>query len=212
MPSPWPLELTDGDLLLRPLRRRDRRAFEALLAENRDWLRAWDATDPVGDRARPPFATLLRWTHQQARARAMIPLLITRRGAILGQVSASPILYGPQSSAVIGYWVGSAHAGAGIAPRAVALLADHLFAEAGLHRIEVNIRPENAASLRVAEKLHLREEGLRRAFIHVDGAFRDHLSFALTAEEVATDASGRGVLRRYLAEHHSDGNGHPGAS
>ena len=41
---------------------------------------------------------------------------------------------------------------------------DDLFAEAGLHRIEVNIRPENAASLRVAEKLHLREEGLRRAY------------------------------------------------
>ena len=47
------------------------------------------------------------------------------------------------------------------------------------------MRPENAASLRVVQKLHLRPEGMRRAAIHVDGAWRDHLVFALTAEEVA---------------------------
>lgn len=130
----------------------------------------------------------------------MLHLVITRRGRIIGQVSAGPILHGAHSSADIGYWVDGSVAGQGVAPRAVAMLADHVFAELGLHRIEVSIRPENAASLRVAEKLHLRPEGLRRASIHVDGAFRDHLAFALTAEEVATDDAGRGVLARLHRE------------
>jgi ribosomal-protein-alanine N-acetyltransferase len=38
--------------------------------------------------------------------------------------------------------------------------------------------------LRVVEKLGFRDEGLRRAYLHIDGAWRDHRTFALTAEEV----------------------------
>ena len=62
--------------------------------------------------------------------------------------------------------------------------------------MEVNIRPENEASLRVVQKLGLREEGLRRAYLHVDGAWRDHRSFAVTAEEVP-----EGLLTRWLDMH-----------
>ena len=63
------------------------------------------------------------------------------------------------------------------------MAADHCWA-IGLHRVEINIRPENVASRRVVEKLAFRPEGLRPAYLHIDGDWRDHLSFALTAEEV----------------------------
>jgi ribosomal-protein-alanine N-acetyltransferase len=76
----------------------------------------------------------------------------------------------------------------------VALVTDHCFRVLGLHRVEVNIRPENAASLRVVEKLGFREEGLRVAFLHIAGAWRDHRSFALTTEEVP-----QGLLARWRA-------------
>ena len=66
-----------------------------------------------------------------------------------------------------------------------ALAIDYLFNEAGLHRVEIDIRPENAASLRVVEKLGLRHEGTKVRFIHIDGAFRDHHIFAITKEEVS---------------------------
>ena len=75
-------------------------------------------------------------------------------------------------------------AGRGVMPTAVALAVDHCFRTVGLHRIEVCIRPENAPSRRVVEKLGFREEGLRPRYLHIDGAWRDHLVFALTAEEV----------------------------
>ena len=77
------------------------------------------------------------------------------------------------------------------------MVADHCFWAVGLHRIEVNIRPENTASRRVVEKLDFREEGLRRAFLHIAGDWRDHLSYALTREESAD-----GLLRRW---HRSQG-------
>ena len=64
-----------------------------------------------------------------------------------------------------------------------------------LHRVEVNIRPENTPSLRVVEKLQLREEGLRPRYLHIDGDWRDHRCFAVHAEEVADTG---GLLPRLL--------------
>jgi len=63
-----------------------------------------------------------------------------------------------------------------------------------LHRVELNIRPENTRSRRVAEKLGFRDEGLRLRYLHIDRGWRDHLCYALTVEEVP-----RGVLRGYRA-------------
>ena len=83
-------------------------------------------------------------------------------------------------------------AGRGITPTAVALATDYCFRAMRLHRMEICIRPENGPSLRVVEKLGFRYEGLRRRFIHIDGDWRDHFSFALVAEEVP-----EGVLRRW---------------
>jgi len=111
---------------------------------------------------------------------------------LVGQLTVSSITWGSLRSANIGYWVDEDCAGRGITPTAVALAVDHCFAVAGLHRIEVCIRPENAASLRVVHKLGFRPEGLRRAYLHIDGGWRDHESFALTAEDVP-----EGLLARW---------------
>jgi len=200
----WPLTLRDGELTLRPLRRRDRVAFERLRERNAGWLRPWDASDPEAAARVLDFRTLRRWNQEQARLGASLPLVITVEGRLAGQITAGPIQYGALRSAVLGYWIDREEAGRGVVPRATALVIDHLFAELGLHRIEVTVRPENTASLRVVEKLHLRPEGMRRSAIHVDGAWRDHLVFALTAEEVRTGDDGRGVLRRLRHEFPAD--------
>lgn len=200
----WPLALHDGEVTLRPLRRRDRVAFERLRERNADWLRPWDATDPEREAGAVPFRTLRRWNQEQARLGLALPLVITVDGRLAGQITAGPIQYGALRSAVLGYWIGRDEAGRGVVPRAAALMIDHLFTGLAVHRIEVTVRPENAASLRVVEKLHLRSEGLRARAIHVDGAWRDHLVFALTAEEVATGDDGRGVLGRLRREFPAD--------
>lgn len=195
-----PVVLRDREVVLRPLRRRDRRAYLELRSRNAAWLRPWDATDPDTARPRPSFAMMRRWTARSARQGTLLPLAIVVSGRLVGQITAGPIQYGALSSAPIGYWVDKEVAGRGIVPRALALVIDHCFTELGLHRVEVDVRPENTASLRVVQKLHLRDEGLRHRYIHVDGAWRDHQSFALTAEEVLSGPDGRGVLGRLLAE------------
>jgi ribosomal-protein-alanine N-acetyltransferase len=85
-------------------------------------------------------------------------------------------------------------AGKAITPTAVALATDLCFTELRLHRMEICIRPENQASLRVVEKLGFRYEGMRRRFIHINGDWRDHYSFALVREDVP-----QGVLQRWVS-------------
>ena len=134
---------------------------------------------------------MVRAMHAEAKAGHMRPFVVTYQDRLVGQVTVGGITWGSLRGAHIGYWIDRDLAGRGIIPTAVALAADHCFAM-GLHRVEINIRPENAASLRVVEKLGFREEGLRPRYLHIDGAWRDHLSFALTAEEV-----GDGLLARW---------------
>ena len=79
-------------------------------------------------------------------------------------------------------------------PTALALAVDHAFTAGGLHRIEVNIRPENTAIRRVVEKLGFREEAYHPRYLHIDGAWRDHIGYALTIEDVAAEG---GLLARW---------------
>jgi ribosomal-protein-alanine N-acetyltransferase len=60
---------------------------------------------------------------------------------------------------------------------AVELLTDFAFSALSLHRIEINLRPENAASRKVAEKAGYIFEGNRARYLHIDGEWRDHICF-----------------------------------
>lgn len=134
----------------------------------------------------------IRGLLSQARKGTGLPFVMEAEGELVGQLNVSQITYGSLSSASLGYWIVQSHAGRGITPVAVALATDYLFFERGLHRMEICIRPENQASLRIVEKLGFRFEGFRRRYIHIDGRWRDHLCFALTADEVPG-----GILARY---------------
>ncbi len=178
----WPVTLQHDRLRLRPLHTRDATAWSQVQLRNRDWLQSWEATVPDGDLA-PSFGSMVRSVRRQARDGRALPFALEVDGRFRGQVSVSSVTWGSFRSASIGYWIDQEVAGRGYMPCAVALVVDHCLAW-GLHRLEVNIRPENVASLAVARKLRLREEGLRQRFLHIDGGWRDHLSFAVTAEEV----------------------------
>ena len=183
--------LRDGVIAIRPIRIRDARPLERELLGNRSWLRTWEATNPggpVGFDARTSIRSLLA----HARTGNGVPFVIEYDGEFAGQLNVSGMSYGSLSSASIGYWVAERFAGKNLTPTAVALATDHVFFGLGLHRMEICIRPENAPSLRVVEKLGFRYEGLRRRFIHINGDWRDHVCFALTVEEIP-----EGVLRRW---------------
>jgi ribosomal-protein-alanine N-acetyltransferase len=191
----WPAVLAEGDVRLRPLRRSDEGAWMRLRAQNAAWLEPWDATSPVPVTGRrPTFGQFVRTLDKQARSGTSLPFAVDLAGELVGQLTVSGITYGSLYSASIGYWVSRHVAGRGITPTAVALATDHCFTGLGLHRVEINIRPENRPSLRVVEKLGFRDEGLRERYLHIQGVWCDHRTFALTTEEVPG-----GMLARWQA-------------
>ena len=193
----WPATLRDGAVELRPLRMRDAAAWSEIRLANEAWLAPWEpsGTGAWYDRySMTAFAPMLRQLRKQAKDGTTLPFAVTYGGRLVGQATAGNIWRGSLNSCFLGYWVDGRYAGRGIAPTAVALLADHCFTAARLHRVEANVRPENANSRRVVEKLGFRAEGLRERYLHIDGAYRDHLCYALTVEEVPG-----GLLRRWHA-------------
>lgn len=204
----WPLTLTGQtptglDLVLRPLRRGDRRELLSLRRVDAEWLRPWDPTTPPGAGPRADavrdYRAYRRGLERSARDGTAVPLVITVDDRLVGQVTANSVVLGAARSCSIGYWVASAMAGRWVAPTAVALLGDHLLDPVGrgLHRLQIEVRPENVASLAVVTKLGFRDEGERASYLHIDGAWRDHRSFALVAEEIGTGGLRQRLSRAY---------------
>ncbi len=180
----WPVpELEREGVRLRLLKMRDEAEWIALRNRNREWLRPWEATAPPGTADAPvSFRTFIRKENSMWRSRRSFPMVIEKGGRLVGRVTLGRIEWGAERGGSLGYWVSQDQAGLGIAPTAVVLMCEYAFGQ-GLHRIEVAIRPENAASLTVARKLDLREEGMRLSYLYIDGAWRDHRIFAATSGE-----------------------------
>lgn len=198
----WPTVITlrhpDGsEILMRALRNRDRREWEELRALNRSWLDPWEATNPYGTQP-SSFRNAVRYYDSEAKLGRLQPFVIERAGRLIGQMHLFGISWGALRGGAAGYWVSRTMAGRGIAPLCLAALVDHAVYGLELHRVEVNIRPENHSSLRVVDKLGFRDEGLRRGYLHIADAWRDHRTFALTAE----DLGGQSVLRRWQRGQH----------
>ena len=184
MTSGWPVRLRSGEVAVRPLAASDARAWRDARRRNVAWLAPWDATAPPGAPARPSsFGSLVRRLHRQARAGTTYPFAVDVGGRFAGQITVNNIVRGSAQFASIGYWLDRRYAGRGVMPRAVALVIDHCFTTAGLHRVEIAIRPENSNSLRVVEKLGIREVGYAPRYLHIDGSWRDHRIYAVTVEE-----------------------------
>jgi ribosomal-protein-alanine N-acetyltransferase len=193
----WPAVLSDGPVTLRPYRRSDARPWSEVRRSNEQWLGKWEPT-PYGTWRDLNSVAAFRAVHADLRRAARhgtaMPFAVCYEGRLVGQLTLGNIVRRAFCSGYAGYWVDSRYAGRGITPTALALVVDHAFTAGGLHRIEVNIRPDNAASRRVVEKLGFRQEAYHHRYLHIDGDWRDHLGYAMTTEDLAgTD----GLLARW---------------
>lgn len=193
MSQQWPVTLEHQNLVLRPFRVSDRLEWEAVRAHNADWLTPWDATTPRRGEAPRSFRQMVGNLNREARRGHGFPWLVCWRGPdaavdaparIVGQLVVSSVTRGAAQNASIGYWIDQRVAGRSLMPSAVAMATDFLFTRAGLHRVEINVVPDNQPSHRVVEKLGFRFEGVRQRYLHINGAWADHDAFALTAEEI----------------------------
>jgi len=180
--------------VLRPLSRKDVSTWNQIRQINRGWLHKWDATVPEpNDKPNFSFLDMLVLQRQLVRRGLSLPWALAwddgwperpqRRPPMIGQVTVSGIARGAAQSATIGYWIDQRWAGHDLVPLAVALAADYCFQSLKLHRLEIDILPENQPSHRVVEKLGFKFDCQRRSLLHIAGVWRDHEAYVMTADE-----------------------------
>ena len=139
------------------------------------------------------FRRNLRSWRRSESAGDMIVSVIEVDGQFAGMLTLGGITPFPVSHAWIGYWVGSGFTGGGVATAAVALASDYA-KKIGVHRLEATVLDSNVPSISVLENCGFQYEGVAREAFHMDGAWRDHLTYARVGEDSAVDlivASGR---------------------
>lgn len=194
----WPAHLAWGPVELHPLRRRDATEWSRVRLANEDWLAPWEPSAPMPWRARhtpAAYRGMRRVATRRARMGTALPFAVRVEGRFAGQVTIDNVVRGAMRSGHLGYWIDRSVAGRGMASLAVALVCDHAFGPVGLHRLQADIRPENRRSQALVERLGFRQEGLLRRYLDIDGDWRDHLTYALLAEDVPGGALARWQAR-----------------
>ncbi|MEU3027277.1 GNAT family N-acetyltransferase [Streptomyces incarnatus] len=103
-------------------------------------------------------------------------------GDIAGFININNIVRGGFRCGALGYGAFAHAAGRGLMREGLDLVIGHAFGPLGLHRLEINAQPENTASIALARAAGFRREGFSPKMIYIDGDWRDHERWAITAE------------------------------
>lgn len=174
-------------VVLRPLTAADFARWREVRRRNSDWLTRWEPSrspgqpDVVEDRDAFSARCSARQRERQLGTGFGFGLFVD--GDFAGEVNLSSIQRGPFQNAYLGYWIDEKMAGSGYIPEAVVLMIRYAFEELHLHRMQISIVPRNAPSRRVVEKLCLRDEGIAKRYLEINGTWEDHVRYAITVEE-----------------------------
>ena len=156
----------------------DAAALADVLQASREFLAPWEPVrgeeyfTESGQRAMIEVA-LAR--HEQGTD---LPCVITgEAGQVAGRINLSQIVRGPFESCSLGYWVGAAHGGRGLASRAVADIVAAAFGPLRLHRIQAGTLVHNVRSRRVLERNGFARFGLAPRYLSIAGQWQDHVLY-----------------------------------
>lgn len=166
---------------LRPSEMRDYVEWATLREQSRAFLTPWEPIWPVDDLTRASFRyRVRRHAEEMARDEAYSFFLFREEDdVLLGGLSFGYVRRGVSQAATLGYWMGEPYAGKGYMTRAVRAACAYVFEKQGLHRIEAACLPNNEPSKRLLERVGFKQEGYARAYLAINGQWRDHLLFAL---------------------------------
>jgi [ribosomal protein S5]-alanine N-acetyltransferase len=185
-------ELGGRRVLLRPLAVTDFEAWREVRIRARDWLVKWEPRplpgqpDATSDRRVFAARCGARERERQLGNGFGFGIFVGPRAErFVGEINLSSVQRGPYQNAYVGYWIDEAAAGNSYIPEAFVVLCRFAFEELALHRLQASIIPRNGPSNRVAQKLRLRNEGLARCYLEINGVWEDHVRYAITAEDWA---------------------------
>jgi ribosomal-protein-alanine N-acetyltransferase len=176
------LRRIDGEgVYIRAPELRDYQEWADLREASRNFLTPWEPTWAQDETSRGSYRYKLRRYTEDARDDKAHALFVFREDddALLGGVTLSNIRRGVSQTASLGYWAGQRYARKGYITAAVRAVVRYAFEDLDLHRVEAACQPDNVASRRVLEKCRFTYEGKARAYLKINGQWRDHLLFGI---------------------------------
>ncbi|GJM19021.1 MAG: hypothetical protein DHS20C14_12340 [Phycisphaeraceae bacterium] len=173
-------------LVLRRLEDGDQGAFVRALRESRMHLRRWFPTNGASETDDAYFERqVARAIEGDATGTAWRRAAFDDAGRFVGVVNINRIERGLDWKADLCWWVAAARSGRGLGTRIVAAAVDHALADMpeglGLGRVHAGIHPENAASVRVAQKLGFRPDPRYTSRLLVGGSWQAHDAWVKSA-------------------------------
>lgn len=117
----------------------------------------------------------------------LVPLWISLKDDpknIIGRLSFFNFAYGGMMSCSLGYHLDQKMTGKGYMTEAIKASCQMLVDILHLHRIEAFILPENEKSLSLISRCGFKKEGIRYSYMHINGAWRDHVSYYILDEDI----------------------------
>lgn len=181
------LRLDGGAVILRAPRARDFEAWSSLRLSSQAYLKPWEPLWPADDLERGAFRRRLATYAREMDAGTAYPFFIfdSLNERLTGAITLSNIRRGVAQTASVGYWTGQPFAGQGRMTAALRTLSDFAFRGLGLHRLEAACVPDNEASRRVLLKTGFTHEGTARAYLKINGVWRDHLLFGMISDSAS---------------------------
>lgn len=168
-------------VVLRAPRPADYDAWASLRLESEAWLRPWEPEWAPDELSREGWRRRLRRYVDDMKADRAAPFFILSETdeTLLGGINLNGIQRGVAQTCSVGYWIGAPHARQGHMRAALRLLIPWAFDRLGLHRVEAACLPENERSSRLLLSVGFSPEGRSRAYLKINGAWADHLRFAI---------------------------------
>jgi len=189
------LRIEGAGVRLRAPRPGDYAEWRDLRARSRDFLQPWEPTWPSDDLGRAAYRRRLAAYARDRDAGLAYPFFIFRSAddVLTGGVTLSNIRRGVAQMGSVGYWCGKNHTRNGHTLAAVQALTAYAFRTLGLHRLEAACIPQNDPSRRLLGRAGFVEEGYAKAYLKINGVWRDHVLFGMTSPLNMRDAPDEGV-------------------
>ncbi|MCM2294482.1 GNAT family N-acetyltransferase [Allorhizobium sp. BGMRC 0089] len=176
--------LRDGVHLLRLPRNSDYQQWYRLRSQSRAFLQPWEPLWRTDELTESSFRARVLRNTQEYECGLAVPFFLfdEKNDQLMGGLTIGLIRRGVSQACMIGYWMGEVFAGKGHMFAALQMAIPYIFRELELHRIEAACIPDNDKSVRLLERAGFQREGLLRAYLNINGAWRDHALYALISD------------------------------
>lgn len=177
--------INGGGVYLRYPRLADYAGWASVRGESREFLAPWEPAWASDELSKGAFRRRIKRYQKETRLDSAYAFFVFRKDddRLMGGCTLSNVRRGVTQCCALGYWIGERFARQGYMFDAVRALVPFIFTTLGLHRIEAACLPSNEASKSLLVKAGFRHEGLARGYLQINGEWRDHVLFALLADD-----------------------------